>query len=577
MVELNVVKSIQMKYTPFFLLFYAVMVAQNNYPAAYFSSPLDIPMQLSGNFGELRPNHFHAGFDFKTNQKEGLNVYASAEGYISRIKISTVGYGKAIYITHPNGYTTVYGHLKYTVGAIQNKIIETQYKEQSYEVELYLKPDELPIKKGEIIAITGNTGGSEGPHLHFEFRDTKSEKIINPLFFGFDKQLTDTKKPVVSTLVVFPVDENTVVNQSQRPVNLSLSLQADGTFLSEKVVANGKIGFGINTVDYDNVSYNVNGVYKAQVIANGKTVFGYKFDEMVFDEARFINYFIDYNRYKKTHVRIQKLFMKNNYSWSNINANADNGVFTVAPNFTQINRIEVSDFNANKTSISIPIEFSNDEATDTLKVKKTKYLINSDKEYNFEKGNWSFYVPKGTFYYDFYLNFDEKQNSLWLENEYIPVHTNFLVTVIDTISTKEDKEKMFIGSIEDKKINFNYTKLKDNTFSTYTKNWGKFSLIKDTVAPSIKIAKSIEGKWISDKKSIEFTISDALSGIKTYDGYLNGNWILFEYDYKTKKIVHYFEDGIVVEGPNNLKVVVTDNVGNSAIFETQFFRSQIKK
>jgi hypothetical protein len=124
---------------------------------------------------------------------------------------------------------------------------------------------------------------------------------------------------------------------------------------------------------------------------------------------------------------------------------------------------------------------------------------------------------------------------------------------------------------------FNYTKLKDNTFSTYTKNWGKFSLIKDTVPPAIKTTKSVEGKWISDKKSIEFTISDALSGIKTYDGYLNGNWVLFEYDYKTKKIVHYFDDGIVAEGPNNLKVVVTDNVGNSAIFETQFFRSQIKK
>jgi hypothetical protein len=157
------------------------------------------------------------------------------------------------------------------------------------------------------------------------------------------------------------------------------------------------------------------------------------------------------------------------------------------------------------------------------------------------------------------------------------VHTNFLISVIDTISSKEDKEKMFIGTIEDKKINFNYTKLKDNTFSTNTKNWGKFSLIKDAVPPTIKIVKSIEGKWISDKKSIEFTINDALSGIKTYDGYLNGNWILFEYDYKTKKIVHYFDDGIVAEGTNNLKVVVTDNVGNSAIFETQFFRSQIKK
>jgi len=139
-------------------------------------------MQLSGNFGELRPNHFHAGFDFKTNQKEGLNVYAAADGYVSRIKVSTAGYGKAIYITHPNGFTTVYGHLQKASGAIQDKIIELQYAAKSYEIETYFKPNELPVAKGQIIAISGNTGGSEGPHLHFEFRDNKTEQIINPLF-----------------------------------------------------------------------------------------------------------------------------------------------------------------------------------------------------------------------------------------------------------------------------------------------------------------------------------------------------------------------------------------------------------
>jgi len=576
MAEANEVKSIQMKYTPFFLLFYAVIVAQNNYPKDYFRLPLDIPMQLSGNFGELRPNHFHAGFDFKTNQREGLNVYAVADGYISRIKISTFGYGKAIYITHHNGYTTVYGHLKSAVGAIQNKIIETQYKEQSYEVELYLKPDELLVKKGEIIALSGNTGGSEGPHLHFEFRDTKTEKTINPLFFGFDKQLIDTKKPVVSTLVVFPIDENTVVNQSQRPVNLSLSLQADGTFLSEKVVANGKIGFGINTVDYDNVSYNVNGVYKAQIVANGKTVFGYKLDELVFDEGRYINTFIDYNRYKKTHVRIQKLFMKNNYPWSNIYTNVDNGVFNVAPNFTQINRIEVSDYNENKTEITIPIEYSNQKAIVFSDTKKTPYLVKYNKDSNFEKENVSVYFPAGTFYDDFYLNFDVKQNLLYLHDDTVPAHSNFTISFVDTKSPSELKKKMFIASVYGKKFNYIATKLDGNTFSCRTRTLGQFTLVKDVIAPKIRMSKSIENKWITGQKSISLTISDELSGIKTYNGYLNGKWVLFEYESKSKRITHAFVDEFLNDGKNNLKVVVTDNVGNSTIFETQFNMS-IKK
>jgi hypothetical protein len=566
-----------MKYILTFLLLSATVFSQNNYPKDYFSSPLEIPTQLSGNFGELRPNHFHAGFDYKTQKKEGLNVRSAAEGYVSRIKISTFGYGKAIYISHPNGYTTVYGHLSSLSPKIDSYLKAEQYKLKSYEVDLYLKPTDILISKSEIIALSGNTGGSDGPHLHFEFRDSKTEEIINPNLFGFDVDIKDTQKPAITNLYVYPIDEYSVVNKSKNPFMINLSLQKDGNYTSEKILAKGLIGFGINTYDLSDLSWDRNGVYKVETFLNGKTIYGYQFDSYAFDQMRYVNALIDYERYKKTGQRVQKLFMKTPFPLSIINKYDENGKIDVSQNTNLTYRIEVSDFNSNKTIITIPIDYSNDAATDTLKVNKSKFLIKTDKEYNFEKGNWSFFVPKGTFYDDFYLNFEEKQNSLWLDNENIPVHTNFLVSVIDSISSKEDKEKMFIGSIEDKKINFNYTKLKDNTFSTYTKNWGKFSLIKDTVAPTIKIAKSIEGKWISDKKSLEFTISDALSGIKSYDGYLNGSWILFEYDYKTKKIVHYFDDGVVAEGVNNLKVVVADNVGNSAIFETQFLRSQIKK
>ena len=566
-----------MKFSLLFLLFSATIFSQNNYPKDYFICPLEIPTQLSGNFGELRPNHFHAGFDYKTQKKEGLNVHAAAEGYVSRIKISTFGYGKAIYITHPNGFTTVYGHLSSLCPKIDNYLKTEQYKLKSYEVDLYLKPSEIVISKSEIVALSGNTGGSDGPHLHFEIRDTQSEKIINPIFFGFDTEIKDTQKPSITNLYVYPLNENSVVNKSKNPFMINLTLQKDGNYNCDKIMAKGAIGFGITAYDLSDLSWDKNGVYKVETFLNGKTIFGYQFDSYAFDQMRYVNALIDYERYKKTGQRVQKLFMKTPYPLSIINQYEGNGTIDVSQSTNLNYRIEVADYNANKTTISIPIEFTNDEATDTLKIKKTKFFVKPDKEYNFENGNWSFYVPKGTFYDDFYLNFEQKENSLYLENYTIPVHSNFLVSVLDTISKSDDKEKMFIGSLEDKKINYNYTKLKDNTFSTYTKNWGKFSLYKDTVPPTIKITKSIEGKWISDKKSIEFIISDALSGIKTYEGYLNGNWILFEYDYKTKKLVHNFDDGIVAEGQNNLKLVVTDNVGNSTIFETQFFRSQIKK
>lgn len=563
-----------MKFLYLFLLIVSSTFSQKQYPKDYFRSPLDIPMQLSGNFGELRPNHFHAGFDFKTNQKEGLNVYAAADGYISRIKISTVGYGKAIYITHPNGFTTVYGHLQKAVGKIQNKIIELQYAEKNYEIEAYFKPNDLPVAKGELIALSGNTGGSEGPHLHFEFRDSKTEKIINPLFFGLD--LKDTKRPIVSNLLVYPIDNNAVVNESKRPVLLSLSLQKDGSYISEKVLANGKIGFGINAADLDDVSYNSNGVYKTQLFANGKVIFGYEFDEMVFDEARYVNAFIDYFRYKKTHQRVQKLFMNQVYNWSNIYQNSENGISNVTPNFVETQRIEVSDFFENKTIIDIPIQYSSKPAIIFEEIKQTKYFVKAKSDSNFEKDNVAVFFPSGTFYNDFYLNFDVKNEMLYLHEDVVPAHTNFTISFEDTKSSESDKKKMFIASINGTKLSYNTTKLVGNTFSCRTKTLGQYTLAKDTIAPKIIISKSVEGKWITDKKSIQLSISDDLSGIKTYNGYLNDTWVLFEYESKTNKITHNFNDELLLEGQNKLKIIVTDNVGNSTIFETQFFRSQKK-
>lgn len=560
--------------TLFFALAFCVSAyAQDNYPKNYFRSPLDIPLQLSGNFGELRTNHFHAGLDFRTQQKEGFNVYAAAEGYVSRIKISSYGYGKAIYVTHPNGYTTLYGHLQKGAPRIEKFINSKQYAEKSYDIEVFLKAEELPVKQGEIIGISGNTGGSGGPHLHFEVRDSKTEKTINPLHF-YSNILLDNKRPVVTSLYAYPLDDNSTVNQSKVPIAIDLRTMSDGKYVTERVLASGNIGFGIGTTDSDNSSGFKNGTYKVETFSNGKPSFWYQFDTFAFDESRYLNSLMDYGRFKNTSQKIQKLFMKRPYPLSIINADKDNGIVEVTPNLAQNYRIELSDFSKNKTMITVPIEYSSLPATNTSKELITPFFIKADKDYNFEKDNVSVFIPANTFYDDFYMNFDVKDSVLTLHNNTVPVHTSAVITFTDSIMSEQDRAKTFIAILNGKSQGYSGTLRKGNTFVTYTKTLGQFKLAKDTIAPKITSNKAIQGKSLAANASLDFTISDNLSGIKDYAGFINGNWVLFEYEHKLRRISHTLTDENTVDGKNDLKIVVSDNVGNSTIFETHFFRSK---
>ncbi|MGN7808214.1 M23 family metallopeptidase [Flavobacterium sp. 22076] len=558
-----------MRFSVLTLLICNFIFAQTQYPKDYFRPPLDIPMQLSGNFGELRPNHFHAGFDLKTNQREGLNVYAVADGYVSRIKISTFGNGKCIYITHPNGYTSVYGHLQAPVGPILDYVKKTHYKEKAYEIEMFPKPDELPVTKGQLIGLSGNTGSSEGPHLHFEIRDSKTEFVINPIFFGFDKNIKDTKKPTLSSLYVYPLD-NATVNQSKQPLLVNMTLQKDGTYLAGKVKTNGKIGFGINAVDTDDVSFNKNGVFNVSTFLNGNQNYNYQFNTYSFDEMRYINAFIDYPRYKKTSQRVQKLFMKTPFALSIIKTDSLRGIVSAEPNLASSYKIEVSDYFGNQNSITVPIEY--DTATPLVQAEPStsKYFVKYNRDTNFEKGNMSVFFPAGTFYEDFNMNFDVRNNKVYIHDDTVPVHSNFTITIKDTLYPESSRDKLYIG----KGTSYNGTVRKGDVFTAKAKILGAYGLVLDTIPPVIKITKPVEGKWISDQKKIEFTIGDSLSGIKSYNGYLNGSWVLFEYENKNRKITHTFDDQYLTEGENFLKIEVVDNVGNSTIFETHFFRSQ---
>ena len=554
------------------ILFAPLFIFSQDYPQDYFQSPLDVPLDVSGSFGELRSNHFHSGLDFKTKGVEGLPVYAAGDGYISRIKISTFGYGKAIYITHPNGYTSVYGHLQKANGAIESFIKARQYKEQSYEVEMYLYPTELPVKKGDVIAFSGNTGGSGGPHLHFEFRNTKSEEILNPMHFGFKKIIKDERKPVIQGLVAYPLD-STTVNNSQKPINISFSKQADGTCLGVKVKADGKVAFGINAYDFCTNAYNKNGLYKVKAYLNGVLQYQYGFDGFAFDESRYINNFIDYERFHLMGQRVQKLFQISDYPLSIVAGNKKDGIIKVQPGVNYTYRVELFDFHGNKVELVIPIEFANSQPTIKNAIQKTPYFVKAKNEAIFEKNNVSVQIPENAFYSNFYLNFDVSNDILTLHDDSVPVHKNITITFNDVQGLSEEQlAKTYIAILDGHKLDYNKTYRKGNTFSIKTKTLGKYKLAQDVTPPRIYNVNFVEGKTLSTQKTISVSVTDLQSDINTYNGYLNGKWILLEYDYKTKKLVHNLDDKICVEGRNDLKIVVTDNLQNSTTFESYFFR-----
>lgn len=563
-----------MRFLVVFLFFLNSAVSQDKYPKDYFRSPMDIPLSAAGYFGELRPNHFHSGVDFRTEKREGIPVYATADGYVSRIKISIYGYGKAIYIDHPNGFTTVYGHLQKAAPGIQEVISKEQYLQKNYEIEIRPQPNEIPVKKGDLIAFSGNTGGSSGPHLHFEFRDTKTEKIINPMLFGFGDELKDSKAPQVSGLIVYPLSDAAQVNGSAKPVFLSLSLQKDGTYLSGKIIASGKIGFGINAFDTSDSGYGKKGIYMLDSYLNGMPYFGYEFDIFSFDETKYVNTFIDYLRYQKQGLRFQKLFVGDHYPSSIIKTMKNNGIVDVSTNLTLTYKMILQDFHGNKTTVSIPIIYGVLPITQPKEEIKTAYFLKSKIDNSYTKDNVTLFVPENAFYEDFYLNFEVKNNELFFHNDSVPLQENVTITFDVSKIPPAEREKMFIANLDGKKAEYNKTYKKENVFNIYTKKLGKFFLMKDVAAPKIYNASFKEGDNLDAMKTLRISISDNLSGIKEYNAYLNGNWILMEYESKLNRLTHNFSDSIYQNGRNDFKIIVKDNLENTTTFETHFFKTK---
>ncbi len=559
-----------------FLLFIPMcLYAQYDYPQDYFRNPLDITPVLSGTFAELRSNHFHSGMDIKTQQKTGLKVYTAAEGYVSRIKIAHYGYGKALYITHPNGYTTVYAHLKKFSPKIEAYIKDCQYEQEQFEVQVFPNPEELKIATNELVGYSGNTGSSGGPHLHFEIRDN-AERPINPMLFGIG--VKDTRKPFISAVYAYPKNENATVNGKQKRVQLRLIPKQDGNYEVEKIKALGQIGFGVVSYDKQDLAPNNNGVSNIISTFNGEKVFEMDFKRFSFYETKHLNRYIDYELWKTKKTRSQKLFVEANNPLSMFKDIVDDGYVKIEDSTDYVYKTIIKDYNGNTTQLTIPIEGQNSLSKKEVDFEQetSKHII-KESETTVLKGDFSSVtIYPNSVYEDIPIDFNTNCDTISLHKNTVPLQKNFVINYDISKYKAKDKNKLFVARLYGyyKKPSYVSTKRKGDTLIARSKSMGQFILATDSIPPKIKPLNFTNKKWLSKYRYLKLKISDDLSGISKYRATVNGKWILMEYDYKTNTLTHDFNDNIVTDVENNLKVIVTDNVGNNSTFEAIFFRKQ---
>ncbi|CAM1346762.1 M23 family metallopeptidase [Tenacibaculum insulae] len=558
-------------FSTIFLFFFYLGNAQKQYPKNYFSSPLKIPIILSGTFGELRSNHFHSGIDIKTLGKQGIPIYAPANGYVSRIKVSQYGFGKAMYIKHPNGYTTVYAHLKKFEKNIQKYVKGIQYKKENYHTgNLFPEQNKFPIKKGQLIGYTGDTGGSGGPHLHYEIRDTKTEKIINPLLFGINPK--DSKAPSIKKLIAYPLNEQSRINNSSLKSVLSFKEISKNNYISENITASGIIGFGISVFDRLDEALNKNGIYSLEMKVNGSRFYYHDVETFSFAESKYINLLIDYKHYKTYRSKIQKTHKVAANRLKLYEDLVNNGKIVIENGASYNVEIIAKDLKNNTSTIKIPVRGV--ESNLVFKEKDTtKFKIVAKNFQKFSLNNVTVAFPKNTFYEDCFIDFSINEGIVKVHNPTIPLDKRYTLTFETSFLNDKQKQQVYIANVTNSKYpRYTSTRKKINKVYTTTKLLGNYTLLYDTSKPTISLYNFKDKQWISKNKTLKVKIKDKGSGIKNYRATIDGNWILMEYNHKKGILTYNFNDKKLVGSKHLFKLVVADNVGNIKTSTATFFK-----
>ncbi|MEO8759600.1 MAG: peptidoglycan DD-metalloendopeptidase family protein [Bacteroidia bacterium] len=524
-----------------FLVLVSVFVQAQN-PFIY---PLKGKPLLNGNYGEVRPNHFHAGIDFKTHYTNHLPIYSVADGYVSRIKISTTGYGKVLYVTHANGFVSVYGHEFGFADKIKTYVENAQEIAEVFEIELFPKSNELPVKQGEIIGYTGNTGSSQGPHLHFEIRDEKTEVPLNPLRY---LKIEDVIAPKIQRVALYSFYKLDKIISPPRKTDTLILKQATG--------------FGIECFDYEQAKGSKNNIYKAEIYIDGKLYYQHIIDSIPFDLARYVNTYADYDVKKQQGITIQKLFKEKNNDLPIYKTINDKGFIFFKDEAYHAIKIVAYDFCNQRDETSFTVK----TIPATTMKEAWGDLNNCLEPFKSSTVDYTLELPAKSLYEDAKLVISYQNNVLnFNADRYdIPLQNNCVLTLKVPQNLIKYDSKLCVANLKGTSKSYVDVVYKDGFVKVNTKLFGKYKVDADTVAPQIKL---ITQKKIAYKLNdiISFKVSDSYSGIGVFKLYLNGKWHLAEYEPKTNTIYFTIAEK-TPKGSVMLNLQVSDKKGNQTSF-----------
>ena len=527
-----------------------------------FISPFDFPLLLSGNFGELRANHFHGGVDFKTQGVVGKPIRCIADGYISRVTVTPGGYGQAVYITHDNGYTSVHGHLHRFMTEVQQVVEAYQYEHETFAVDLKFDTDRFPLKQGEVFALAGNEGYSFGPHLHMEIRKTDTEEYIDPLQFYTD-QVKDTTAPRATHVMLYPQAGKGVVNGSSKKKVVALNAQQG------MVTAWGKIAAGIKAYDYMAGTSTNYGVRSVTLLVDSVEVFRSTVDGFLPDENRMINAWTDYEEYATRNSWFMRSQILPGNTWRMLQADEEKGVVTINEERPYRFCYILEDLYGNRRTYRFVVQ-GKEQAIEPL--HRGKHFLKWNQGNVVQLPGMELVVPKGMLYEDVDLNCRVIADALDISFDYqlhdkpVPLHAGCPLVIGVRNYPVADMSKYYVARKYKGRKSSAGGSFKDGYMHTTIRELGTYSVAVDTVAPSIVPLNKPQWKT----GNIQFKIRDSETGIKDYKVYIDGKFILFKFASKNAVLSCMHPNRIKRGMKHRMEVVVTDYCGNVAKEEYQF-------